>query len=556
MADPSELCPTCHSRISQSGSRVKDADEPGVPKWSNDPVLTPDTDPLNGPSYRGTQFISEKDILELQEDRIARESELGIGPPTEFSDIAIVPTLGLEAHLVELRISTERILEAVGSSLEEYFSLDEDGIEQDPGPNDTAKSEWTDVVRGVGFQTLGLNQSILTPDTTQFYASEALLVDVPGIPEHTYIRGIHIEDLRHPIPSGAWVEVFKPAETTTLSSVADDDTSYGINPSCPAVISTQIIRTVNIRNDTIIVGDTFDSYDLDTNVRAQKYYHCQQGTLDEIKGPSNGRAEIEVSASDLYSGLAHKLELRGEAEFLKDNFSGGPSMFLSSRAEFGVAVTGISDPLASFEERMDYFREHATAQPRKVTANTRLEIFFEYDLESQQISADIPGLSPSIPYTFLSSMSNGDLKIPSATRYEYQAVFNIDVIPTINLDNPVFSLYVVMSLALLDTSDTTLSVPNDYVRQIVTSASPITNVDFTTIAEENDPFFNKQVISVPFTDFITDFDLNERYIFKLNLVAALRPEASAVLVSPPSVYNVVHTANLTFNGYRVRTVAA
>jgi len=134
MANPDELCPTCHSRISQSGARTKDTDAPGTPFWSGDPILTPDNDPLNGQSYRGTQFIQELDIVELQENRRSWEQQHGITPPTEFSDIQSSDTIGIEAHLVELRISTERILKKIGATLADYFSADEDGDIQLPGP--------------------------------------------------------------------------------------------------------------------------------------------------------------------------------------------------------------------------------------------------------------------------------------------------------------------------------------------------------------------------------------------------------------------------------------
>jgi hypothetical protein len=76
MADETPLCPTCHSKISPTKSRVKDSDSAGVPVWSDDPALTPDG--LNGEDYVGFQFIQAKWIKEIQDARKQQEIDAGI----------------------------------------------------------------------------------------------------------------------------------------------------------------------------------------------------------------------------------------------------------------------------------------------------------------------------------------------------------------------------------------------------------------------------------------------------------------------------------------------
>lgn len=220
---PDPLCPTCHSKISPTGKRTQGADgtDPAgnpVPAWSDDPVLTSGENPTNGASYQGFTFAFKKNIKEIQDDRRQREIDLGVSPLTEFTSVDADTFITQVGHIIELRMSTERLLEALGSSLEDYFKLDADGVVQPPGPTDTSgKNEWTDVDRGRAFLTQGLNASILSDGNTKFQASDSEVRDVPGLVEDaTFIRGIHIEDLRHPVPS-AWIERFVRAVPASYS---------------------------------------------------------------------------------------------------------------------------------------------------------------------------------------------------------------------------------------------------------------------------------------------------------------------------------------------------
>lgn len=230
MVDP--LCPTCHSKISPTGKRIKDSDSSGIPAWSNDPILTPSG--LNGPTYIGIHLPSAIDIIEIQNVRKQQEQDLGITPPTEFSIINVGTTIPQVTHITELRISTERLLDSSGTTLQDYFKTDIDGNVQPAGPNDIQdKTDWTDVSRGTAIKNTGINTNILSIGNTKFKLNLTDTKDVPTIPNMP-LKGIHIEDLRHPLVV-QWIEQFKPElpphihlETNGLS------TSFStISPSIP-----------------------------------------------------------------------------------------------------------------------------------------------------------------------------------------------------------------------------------------------------------------------------------------------------------------------------------
>lgn len=226
--DSVPLCPTCHSKISPSGKRKKqedgvDSQDRPVPQWSGDPIFTPDA--LNGSDYLGVQFIDVRAIKELQDARKSSEIELAITPLTEFSPILGDTGLIQATHITELRISTERIASAIGFTLAEYFSLDDNGVTQPSGPKDVEnKTEWTDVKRGEKFNSNNRNKSILIENNTKFLLSgltntEENKKETPTMLEgSTLIKGIHIEDLRHPLPATAWTEFFSTATPSVFDN--------------------------------------------------------------------------------------------------------------------------------------------------------------------------------------------------------------------------------------------------------------------------------------------------------------------------------------------------
>ena len=194
MADEPLRCPTCHSQISldataptgptarDQGSLGTDSDGNPIPRWSDDPMLTDKG--LSGKEYIGQTRPRKVHIEELQDDRTQLEEDLGITPATDFS---IIDNHGFhirKTHITELRESTEKILNAVGVTLEDYFKLGPDGSEIAPGPNDIVKTDWTDVDRGAEYldKDAKPKSTFILPDGSE--------EDSPTFPERTRIRAI------------------------------------------------------------------------------------------------------------------------------------------------------------------------------------------------------------------------------------------------------------------------------------------------------------------------------------------------------------------------------
>lgn len=215
MAEDIKQCPTCHSYIADDltpANRVQGAIDSGesveitdpfeggnrsvststskaVPQWTEDPTLT--LRGFSGPTYVGSDHVRAIHIRELQYARIAEEQESGIAEPTVFSDIDGEHIR--KVHIIELRESTEKLLNAVGLTLEEYFKLDINQVEKSPGPNDENKQDWTDVERGAPY---------LHSDGTfhtEFQLPNGQAQPSPSFPDSTHVRAIHVEDLRHPL---------------------------------------------------------------------------------------------------------------------------------------------------------------------------------------------------------------------------------------------------------------------------------------------------------------------------------------------------------------------
>jgi len=194
------LCPTCHSEIGNEstnpakrarGAQGVDSNGNPVPFWTDDPILTSRN--FNGISYLGTTHVRVSHIKEIQEVRKQQEEDSGL-EPTEFSEITSNTHISRK-HIIELRESTERILEANSVSLEEYFKLDAEGNEQSQNLNlqnvanaSSPQVEWVDVNRG---------EAYLDKD-----GNIKAVANSPTLPQRIHVRAVHIEDLRHPIPVG------------------------------------------------------------------------------------------------------------------------------------------------------------------------------------------------------------------------------------------------------------------------------------------------------------------------------------------------------------------
>lgn len=213
-------CPTCHSNISVDGTHRTQGqdgvDENGkpIPRWSDDPVLT--SRGFSGDTYTGRNDPRVTHILELQADRAQLEIDSGV-EPTEFSDIEDDNRHIRKLHIIELRESTEKILDANGLTLDDYFNKDENGNPVTPGPNDPEKTDWTDVARGVSY---------LKKDgtfTSSFTLPSGEEKDSPSFPNATRVRAIHIEDLRHAIVTG-WREFWSISSGTV--KLPDDHAGF------------------------------------------------------------------------------------------------------------------------------------------------------------------------------------------------------------------------------------------------------------------------------------------------------------------------------------------
>jgi len=203
-----DLCPTCHSKIgtdsTSDAGRIQGkegTDEFGnpIPRWSDDPVFTGRG--LSGSPYdKQSTRARKKHIKEIQETRVTQEDESGVDS-TDFSDINDDKHISRK-HFIELRESTEKLLNAAGITLEDYFKLDDESNEQPQNPNvaraggNTPQDEWVDVERGAEY--ISKDGSL----KSDFTLPDASTAQSPTIPKRTHIRAIHLEDLRHPIPTG------------------------------------------------------------------------------------------------------------------------------------------------------------------------------------------------------------------------------------------------------------------------------------------------------------------------------------------------------------------
>lgn len=135
-------------------------------EFTNDPLLT--TPSLSTDEFKGFTTLITTHITELQIERHQQEIDNGITPLTEFTPINNTGFFqNIKSYIQELRDSTEKILVTTGQTLTEFLSTDEDGNPM------TSKSDWTD----------------------------------SNLEEIKYqCKAIHIEDLRHFISLGIWIE--------------------------------------------------------------------------------------------------------------------------------------------------------------------------------------------------------------------------------------------------------------------------------------------------------------------------------------------------------------
>lgn len=154
--DSIERCPYCFSKI-------------GLPHeidnfiWSDDPTLCMGSKVME--QYQGYMQIKANHIEELQNNRIKLEEDCGIFPLTKFSPIDTTYFYQNQCqYILELRESTEKILDYVDMSKETYFNYNEDNVEM----RTNHQLDWIDAV------------DLTLEELTKFQ-----------------VKAIHIEDLRH-----------------------------------------------------------------------------------------------------------------------------------------------------------------------------------------------------------------------------------------------------------------------------------------------------------------------------------------------------------------------
>lgn len=266
----------------QGGLGVDSEGRP-VPRWSDDPLLTKRG--LSGAEYIGTNRSHRTLIEELQIDRTQLEEELGINPPTEFSPLEAHGFHVRKTHLIELRESTEKILDAAGSSLTDYFKFGPDGSEVLPGPNDEIKTDWTDVSRGLPY----LDKDGVEKKDFDLPSGTKMLC--PTFPANTRLRAIHIEDLRHIIPTG-WKEYWSVSPLGELFYMPTDYSDFNDNGGVYTIVG-----AANPGNGTWLTGtgyliDSFiDSFPYNEYGYFPNYYDIH---------PSDGGTQYQKDGLDVY----------------------------------------------------------------------------------------------------------------------------------------------------------------------------------------------------------------------------------------------------------------
>lgn len=271
-------CPICHSIIEVHDtvtdvdreltiSEITDLEGQGTYLWSHDPLKT--NRGLAGDDYKGFTNITVQHIQELQEARTQQEIAIGISESdlTIFTSIDDTEHIN-KIHIRELRQSTEKILEASGIELENYFNYDEDGIllgTQEYGEVKDDKIEWKRINREDGIPYMPNN-----------------IVD---------IYALDIEELRHPLRVGwfeNWVNIEPSPFTYTFSGSGQCSGTFTYTTG------------VSFTREQESLADTFSDFK-STNVDVTKIGYGRIGLY--ISNYSNDTTEIPKDSSTQYSPL-------------------------------------------------------------------------------------------------------------------------------------------------------------------------------------------------------------------------------------------------------------
>jgi len=151
--------------------------------YTGDPIFATPT--LSTSQYEGFTHILAQHIKELQDERRQQEIDNGVSPLTTFS---VIDTTNLfqnwVAYITELRESTEKILDVVGMTLEDFLSKDEDG------QIISIKTNWSDPnLEATRYQC----KAIHLEDLRHFITTAIWIEKWEGFPDHIYLNETHIE---------------------------------------------------------------------------------------------------------------------------------------------------------------------------------------------------------------------------------------------------------------------------------------------------------------------------------------------------------------------------
>ena len=175
----SDKCPYCYSNLGTWSNDPLLISNGSKYIWASDTTLS-EVSNIEERFYRGLSNICRQHLEELQSNRKGLEIlNLSAGQHTTFSPINNTGYFQVTGqHIRELRESTEKLLTVLGVTKQEYFNYDIDN-NHIIHPNGD-KTNWTDNI-------------LINNDWDKFQ-----------------VKAIHIEDLRHPIPTqtpiSQWLE--------------------------------------------------------------------------------------------------------------------------------------------------------------------------------------------------------------------------------------------------------------------------------------------------------------------------------------------------------------
>ena len=208
-----------------------------IGEFTNDPILVIPS--LSTDQYKGYTVLLAKHIEELQYERQQQEVQYGVSPFTTFSPVNIINFFqNIKQYILELRTSTQKILDASGMTLQQFLSTDEDGNPM------TSKGDWTD----------------------------------SGLEEISYqCKAIHIEDLRHfisavtPPPAGTfWSETWRQHQNVPYGTSYADAHSFTYQPAPHDPV---YIYLSSGGAAPTIIGDHGWAGNIDSEIDMEDYYY-------------------------------------------------------------------------------------------------------------------------------------------------------------------------------------------------------------------------------------------------------------------------------------------